>query len=233
VVWQCFRASCKWKGAYREGFTLDDALSFSEEKTQENFRVPERFVPATASLATINLLRNNGSLLAYTEGRADVRYDPEQNRAVFVIKDSHGNELAATGRSLTSGIGADSSAPKWFRYDRSYAFHLVRAAACGSGVRKCVLVEDSLSACAVSRCVDGIALLGVKLPATLPAFLSKNYDLAVLALDPDYAGLKNNSDLHRKLSPYITTKILVLQDEFKTRTRQETADILARVRLDV
>ena len=83
-------------------------------------------------------------------GRADIRYDFQRNRAVYLIK--QGNKVVdAAGRSL------DDRTPKWYRYGSSKKPFI-----CGNHT-DAVLVEDCASASAISNIVTGVALLGTNL----------------------------------------------------------------------
>jgi DNA primase len=147
---------------------------------------------------------------AYLAGRVDIRYDFKRNRAVFLVK--QGNKvLDATGRSL------NGRAPKWYRYnDSKYPF------ICGSA-SSAILVEDCASACSVSECAVGIALLGTNL---LPEHIKtlQKFQKVYVALDKD--ATDKAIDMVRTLSSYVPTKLMVLSRDFKNMERDERDDFI-------
>jgi hypothetical protein len=83
--------------------------------------------------------------------RVECRYDPKQDRAVFLIRRGL-HVVDAIGRSL------NRAPPKWFRYGRSGQSFML------SGRDTCVVVEDIPSAITVGAAgYASMALLGTNL----------------------------------------------------------------------
>ncbi len=114
-----------------------------------SFELPNTFVSLSRSIDAELYVKRVQSYDAYLAGRADIRYDFQRNRAVYLIK--QGNKVVdAAGRSL------DDRTPKWYRY----------------GSSKCPLfmarftdlfVEDCASACSCSGVITGVGILGTNL----------------------------------------------------------------------
>lgn len=231
----CFRASCEVSGksgSRIRGETLQRLFGTSTERGQivlkggiRAFEVPEWFVEVSGRPEILEYLYKNNCLEAYQEKRVDIKYDPRQNRVVFMIK--KGEEyVGATGRTLDR-----SSGPRWFIFgDGGYPFFVGRSnrgdvvvgelSSCNSAV----LVEDCASACAVSRVMDSFALLGTNL-AGIDFKALAAYQHVYVALDKD-ASLKAIK-LHRQLSWFIDNpKLVFLDKDLKYCNKEEIERIL-------
>jgi hypothetical protein len=142
---------------------------------------------------------------AYLSGRVDIRYDFRMNRVVYLIKDGR-KTVDAAGRSLAN------IKPKWWRYGKSGS-----PFTCGSGTVG-VIVEDCASACAISNCLSGIALLGTNLQDShLPSL--RKYSRLIVALDKD--ATQKAFQLVRQLQAHRPTSLVVLNKDVKDMTDDE------------
>ena len=150
VLFYCFRASCNFKGkryidvsteTLKKGFQ-GKVEAFQSEIDLNSFL----FIPETIGRERINnYLHDNNCWDAYREGRADIRYDPKEDRVVFMLYSLglHPKIVGAIGRKL-SGTGQ-----KWNRYGKSTSPFICFANP-DIPSKTLVIVEDCCSACAVS-----------------------------------------------------------------------------------
>lgn len=202
LVWLCFRASCGLRGKEAASLTLKDIEILQQKQKDEPkpFVMPSYFTSVMSDERAISFLKRNNCIDAYTSNRAAIRYDPRENRVVFLIY-HRGSLVDAAGRILTPGVK-----PKWKRYGHAqYPF------VCGDSTTA-VLVEDCASACAVSSVATGIALLGTNLTAGHMQTL-RSYKECIVALDPD-AHAKAARMVH-VVSPYLPTKVALISDDLK------------------
>ena len=187
----CFKASCNVKGTYKNDISSE---SFSKANSSETIshqnsrgnsyspqakKVLQRYWRGNDfPIELINYLTVNHCLHAYQNNSADIRYDYQKNRAVFVIKNHRNEVIDGAGRALYDG-----ALPKWFRYGSTRLPYV-----CGN--KKCkhaVVVEDCASATAISSLVTGVALLGTHLTEEVEEVLCDKFDKvnsANSALDP-------------------------------------------------
>jgi DNA primase len=172
--------------------------------------IPDTFVSLSRSLDAETYVKRVNAYDAYLAGLADIRYDFKRNRAVFLVK--QGNKVVdATGRSL------NGRAPKWYRYNGSkYPF------ICGSKPFA-ILVEDCASACAVSKCAVGVALLGTNLLPEHIKTLTK-FQRVYVALDKD--ATDKAVDMVRVLNNHVPTKLMILRTDLKNMDRDERDDFI-------
>ncbi len=210
VLFYCFKASCKFRGKRKIDVTIDAV----ESKFSANRGVTDTpiildtflFIPElTYSPRIKEYLHKNNCWDAYREGRADIRYDPYEDRVVFMIYEQD-TPVSAIGRSLVNKL------PKWKRYGkRSKPFMCSKDVEISS--ETLVIVEDCCSACAVSICYDSAALLGTHLQEHyLKEFLT--YDRFIIALDKDASKLA--FEMQKRLQYYKPTKIMLLEEDLKT-----------------
>jgi len=172
LKWYCFRASCNGKGIYQGKRSLQAAKNYLadavQQKTREPKPIPLITTPARNHQPALDYLEQNNSLEAYEAGYIDVRYAPAEDRVLFCT------DTGAVGRSL------NKYGPKWLTYGvLEEGIHV------GNG-STAVLVEDTPSACSVSR-IDGfvgVALLGTRISSCLKKSLNK-YSACYLILDKD------------------------------------------------
>lgn len=216
-LWYCFHADCNVSG--RTGITLtkDHASKLFEKRMEpppslgsDALAMPDTFVSLSRSVEAELYVKRVQAYDAYLAGRADIRYDFQRNRAVYLIKD--GNKVVdAAGRSL------DGRTPKWYRYSSSkHPF------VCGGGTRA-ILVEDCASACAVSESTVGVALLGTNLLTEHVETLRK-FQQVYVALDKD--ATDKAIDMVRTLRSHVPTKLIVLKTDLKNMKKDERDDFI-------
>lgn len=224
VKYHCFRSSCPLSGSINKEMSyedvcnaLNDDLRGEHDNVRRVYSIPDHFVSVAERSEVIEYLRKNNCLTAYYERRADVRYDPKQNRVVFLIKED-GVIYDAVGRSLVRGVS-----PKWYRYGVARRPFTCPSLHSDLGRRGCV-VEDCASACAVSDYMDGIALLGTVL-ADINTF--RQYDILYIALDKDASD--KAFEMHRYLSFYCKdVKIVLLEKDLKYLKKEEIGHVIGR-----
>jgi hypothetical protein len=163
-----------------------------------------------ASIHAENYVKKVNSYEAYLSGLADIRYDFQRDRVVYLVKE--GNKVVdATGRSLTS------SKPKWLRYANSkYPF------VCGDS-DNCFIVEDCPSATSVANLVTGMALMGTSLLDEHIQVI-RNYKKIFVALDKD--ATRKAVDIVRHLSNYVPTRLVVLKKDLKNMEKEERDELI-------
>lgn len=183
ISWHCFRASCGIWGDMKNEISLNDIQSIaqatrslgSDHNTNSSvFSIPDYWCSPLNNDVAYNYLRNNHCIYAYSKDLVDIKYDPKQNRVVFICKDDKGVVRNAVGRSLES-----LSTPKWLVFGNSTYPLFV-----GHNTSTAILVEDAASACAVSEVYTGVAILGTSFRFDYWHLLQK-YDRVIIALDQD------------------------------------------------
>ena len=171
LMWNCYRASCNGRGIHsgrRDLQTAKEYMANGTKISKQRYKPipslttrPENHPPALDYLASVN------SLEAYERGLIEVRYAPAEDRVLFIQGDG------AVGRSLSSGT-------KWLTYGL-----LPEGIRVGSG-STAVLVEDTPSACSISRLPNtaGIAMLGTTLTNPIKTALNK-FNKVYFILDKD------------------------------------------------
>lgn len=172
LLWNCFRASCGVKGSYRVGRNITGVTDYIHKR--ETKAVYYNSLPSIVSSVdnhpeAMSYLESVNSLEAYKQGLIKIKYAPRDNRVLFYTEDGQG----AVGRAL------DNRTPKWFTYGNTAEGILV-----GDGIP--VLVEDTPSACSVSRVegYSGFALLGTRITPSIKARL-RHTTHVLIVLDKD------------------------------------------------
>lgn len=165
ILWNCYKASCNARGAYRKGMTLELVKRRLERPTERlseyiDRRIREKSlylgkpVPPILSkpdnhTRVMDYLIDNHALEAYQSGLIKIRFTPSDNRVLFFTDDGYG----AVGRAL------DDRKPKWMTYGETGGVITV-----GNGPTA-VIVEDVPSACAVGviEGYTGVAILGTNM----------------------------------------------------------------------
>lgn len=184
LLWYCYRASCNGKGVHhgnRGKQSVKDYLSNVKRDRSNGRPIPEIVTAIENHPPAIEYLKSVNSLEAHQNKWIKVKYAPAEDRVLFYNEGSHG----AVGRALSK------YGPKWISYGK-----LPDGISVGVG-NIAVLVEDTPSACSVSR-VDGlvgIALLGTTITSGIKKTLN-NYPERYLVLDKD-AALKSISQMRR------------------------------------
>ena len=215
-LWYCFHADCHTKGGTGISLTKDNSSqAFTKRQTKEesatvDFVVPDTFVSLSRNINAENYVKQVHSYDAYLDGLADIRYDFQRDRVVYLVKDGD-KVIDATGRTL------GDNKPKWLRYGTSK-----QPFVCGLA-DIIFLVEDCPSACSVSNTVTGIALMGTSLLDSHIQVI-QNYKKIFVALDRD--ATRKAVDIVRHLSNYVPTKLVVLKKDLKNMEREERDDFI-------
>ncbi len=218
MLYNCFSASCPISGAADYEATADDlrAVWANKEPAQRDFEVPAWWLPVTAEKRALDYLRANNSLEAVVAGAAQVRYDPRQDRVVFLCIDQ-GQVVQAVGRGLKSSIK-----PKWYKYVNS-GFPFVTSV---HSTNLAIAVEDAASACAVFHHGVGIALLGTFLTDQCLSQL-RHYKNVILALDKD--ATRKAVELSAVIKQFVNCRIVMLDKDLKHCSKEELDMILGSV----
>ena len=218
-LWYCFHADCHAKGSTGVQLTKENSkVAFKEKitstETNDEFEIPDTFVSLSRSKQAEEYVKSVGSYEAYLSGLADIRYDLQQDRVVYLVKSlSNGRVVDATGRSLTD------RKPKWRRYGNSkYPF------VCGESRYVCI-VEDCPSACSVSNSVKGLAIMGTTL-LDEHVDVIKQFKKVYIALDKDATG--KAILMMKKLRNYVPTKMIVLNKDLKDMQIGERNEFIRR-----
>ena len=215
-LWNCFHADCNTKGGTGVSLNRDNASNVfvkketKQEETKVDFVIPDTFVSLSRNINAENYVKKVHSYDAYLSGLADIRYDFQRDRVVYLVKDGD-KVVDATGRSLTN------SKPKWLRYGNSRT-----PFTCGRFDRAWV-VEDAPSCCSISNCVSGVALMGTSLLDSHVQVI-QNYKKIFVALDKD--ATRKAVDIVRHLSNYVPTKLVVLKKDLKNMEKEERDDFI-------
>ena len=216
-LWYCFHADCHTKGSTGVQLTKENSkVAFKERFTKQTsdteFVVPDTFVSLSRSKEAEAYVKRVGSYDAYLNGLADIRYDFQQERVVYLVK--HNNKIVdATGRSL------NERKPKWRRYGNSRNTFLS-----GNGFYG-IIVEDCPSACSISNLAVGISLMGTSL---LDEHIDviKQFKKVYIALDKDATG--KAILMMKKLRNYVPTKLIVLNKDLKDMQIGERNEFIRR-----
>ena len=220
-LWNCFHVDCNTKGSTGVQLTKENSkIAFKEhvekeeKKEASEFVLPDTFVSLSRSIDAENYVKRVNSYDAYLSGLADIRYDFQQDRVVFLVKSlSNGRVVDATGRSLTN------RKPKWCRYgDNKYPF------ICGK-TDNVFLVEDCPSACSVSGLTTGLALMGTSL-LDEHIEIVKQFKKVYVALDKD--ATSKAILMLKKLRNYVPTILIVLNKDLKDMNKGERDGIIKR-----
>ena len=218
-LWYCFHADCHTKGSTGVQLTKENSkVAFKEKvistETNDEFEIPDTFVSLSRSKQAEEYVKRVGSYEAYLSGLADIRYDLQQDRVVYLVKSiSNGRVVDATGRSLTN------RKPKWRRYGNSRDTFVSGDGLCG------IIVEDCPSACSISNLAVGISLMGTSL---LDEHIDviKQFKKVYIALDKD--ATDKAILMMKKLRNYVPTKLIVLNKDLKDMQIGERNEFIRR-----
>ena len=206
LLWYCFHASCSAKGNHEGEMTMEqvyETVVTKEKEKEKDFVMPKSFVSIFSTDKCTDYLKKNHSIESYIKGKAEMKYDVKQHRAVFIIKEKE-KVKGAIGRGLNAQVY-----PKWFMYgSKTYPF------ICGN-TDTAVLVEDCASACSVSESEPhtGVALMGTSLPDSYIPVLKKKFKKVIVALDRD--ATTKAFDISNQLRYYMDTEVKILEDDLK------------------
>jgi hypothetical protein len=218
TIWNCYRASCPVKGNFKGRRTASSIRRSLDEVVQAaKFApiVPDKKVTPLPVITknlrndpdALKFVTDNNCLEAYDNGYINIRYAPAEKRVLFYGNDDQG----AAGRSL-AGHRA-----KWWTYGEiSSGIHV------GVG-DTAVLVEDTPSACAVSRLKGhvGLALLGTNITGHIRNTL-KNYTNIYIVLDND-ASVKA---VHLARSSSSSMKVRLTKSDLKHLSNEQIRAVL-------
>ena len=206
LLWNCYKASCRTKGVKeysRSKSEIKDFLQKNYHNTSiyyQNFKIPVQFTIFSENARVLSYLKRNNCASAINDKLAQVMYDPQQDRVVFMVK-SDGIIHDAIGRSLKKDVK-----PTWYRYGKSNKLFM-----CGNHATA-ILVEDVASACAVSHVATGVALMGTHMKDADLSVL-KQFKEVKICLDPD--ATRKSLDLQKYLSYIVKCSILRIDDDLK------------------
>ena len=212
-LWYCFHADCNVRGRTNITLTKEFATHAlvrkltkpTEKVVDNNFQPPSTFVSLSRNRDAELYVRRVNSYDAYLTGRANICYDFQRHRVVYMVSDNR-RTVDAVGRAL------NDVRPKWYRYGKSQVPFV-----CGNHDNVFV-VEDCASACAVSNKVTGMALLGTNLLDEHVKRLQE-YERVFIALDKD--ATDKALDMIRRLHSLVPTSLAVLQHDLKNMTDNE------------
>ena len=212
VLWNCYKASCKARGAYQKGYGLKGARNrinnlrqISRKRTRT---IPEILSSPSNHPAVMKYLDENGCLHAYSNSLIKIRYAPADNRCLFLSEDNSG----AVGRTMGESI------PKWMSYGDTNLLTVGTS-------NYAVIVEDAPSACAVAatEMYTGVAILGTNL-STKQKHSLKQYKNIIICLDND---AKNKAMmLLSQLRGLVSTSVRFISNDLKHETTNHIAKIL-------
>lgn len=232
IVYHCFHINCGIKGRIKSGLQLDSLYSIRDisnvymdrngQLGNGEYITPTHFTNPLQNRICFSFMRRWKLDIPYMEQRVGLRYDPNQNRCVFEIRDISGAIRGATGRLLQSGV------PKWYIYERQMGCPgIVQTTNRNEGSpRKIILVEDMISACRVSEVENAAALLGTSISEETISHLLSFKEL-VIALDQD--ATQKALKLQQELSAYRPTKVLPLIEDLKYLTKEQIKDKLDEI----
>ena len=204
VAWICFKASCSERGrdySTRSVEQIVTALLRSPSSIQpEEFNIPDYFTGIEHKENAIQFFKRLYILPLYDEGRVKLRYDPKQDRAVFLIERG-GKVVDAMGRSLSNSF------PKWFRYGTSSKSFLLRRSA-----ETIVITEDIPSACVASYTYSAMGLLGTEVSDDDMKDLL-TFNKVIVALDPD--AYSKGILIANRLKPFVNARAILIPDDLK------------------
>lgn len=204
IKWFCFKASCNSKGVESIRRTLNEVMNNINKTTHTPYFNPTSFT----TVKTNKLAKKFATNIPAT---VPIRYDPKQNRVVFIVE-RDGVAVDAVGK-LLDGYGS-----KWYRYGTSGKSFLLK------GNSTCVVVEDVLSACTVNQAgYSCMALLGTQLKeADIQELI--DYNKVLIALDPD--AYSKGVAMATRLSAYVDAKPVRIPNDLKYFTPKLIKGIL-------
>lgn len=229
ILYNCYKASCSVKGAYRKGMSLSlikskaavkrETLTEFFEREIEARGINLRSVPEVVSqpknhTAVMKYLTENGCIPAYEQGLIKIMYAPAENRCLFMMNDGKG----AVGRSMSGAI------PKWMSYGDTSGVLTVGDSTTG------VIVEDAPSACAVGALGNytGMAILGTTLSTKQKQKL-KTYGNLIICLDNDAKG--KAIKLLRQLQGLVECTVRFIPKDLKYCRVEEIVKVIENPRL--
>jgi len=214
ISWYCFHASCSAKGRQQGQKDMQYVQKVFQQnnnvRVYEEFIIPDSFQSLYSNNNAMHWISDNNCWESWAWARADIKYDVQQDRVVFLIKNNHTHKIVgAVGRALNK-----KEFPKWYMYgNKDVPFK------CGS-CEDAVIVEDCTSACAVSNVLTGIALMGTKLKSTHKDHI-RPYKNLYICLDRDATTKAYDIAKDLRSSGFDNVIVKPLEDDLKYYNTQE------------
>jgi|TARA_R110000822_G_scaffold59990_1_gene149748 hypothetical protein len=202
VLWNCYKATCKARGAYQKGYGLKgirNRVNNLKQTSRKYIRpIPETLSRPSNHPAVMKYLDENGCNPAHEQSLIKIRYAPADNRCLFLMNDG----LGAVGRSL------ENATPKWMSYGDTTGVLTVGTS------DHAIIVEDAPSACAVGsiKMYTGVAILGTSLSTKQKQSL-KHYKKVTICLDND--AKKKAITLLRQLQGSVDCTVRFISNDLK------------------
>lgn len=221
ILWNCYKASCSIKGAYRKGMTLsllknrmgESLWSYLDREIKDKGLtlrpLPDVLSQPKNHAYVMDYLEENGCLYAYKHGLIKILYAPADNRCLFLMNENKG----AVGRSM------GDAKPKWMSYGDTTGVLTV------GDSKTAVIVEDAPSACAVAatEIYTGVAILGTNL-STNQKHCLKKYQKIIICLDND--AKRKAIRLLRQLQGLVDCTIKFIPKDLKYCPSEEITKVL-------
>jgi len=202
TIWNCYRASCRIKGAYNTGRSLTAIQNNLNGTIKSTVKKTNQIPPILSNVdnnpSAVEYLKSVNSYDAYKQGFIRIQYYPARNRVLYFNNDNTG----AVGRSL------DGSNPKWMSFGNTEGGIQVGDSSTA------VLVEDVASACSVSRLdgVCGYALLGTNITAPIKSRI-RHFSCVIIILDKDAS--KKALTLAKSIQAHTEVKVKLTDEDLK------------------
>ena len=216
IIWNCYRASCRVKGAYNTGRSLtaiqNNLNGTVKGKVKKTKQIPTILSGIDNNPDAVDYLKSVNSYDAYKQGLIRIQYYPARNRVIYFNNDNTG----AVGRSL------DGSNPKWMSFGNTEGGIQVGDSSTA------VVVEDVASACSVSNVegVCGYALLGTNITAPIKSRL-RHFSCVTIILDKDASS--KALQLAKSLQSHLNVKVKLTNEDLKWLNRKEIEAILCAI----
>ena len=211
ILYYCFRASCNLRGKINHEMGVNELRNINSnyipkqvEKLEQVWILPSHFVSPLSYPLCYRFLNRYGLIDFYSKHVNLIRYDPKQNRCVFILF-HEGTCYGAIGRSLDISIH-----PRWLVYSRlsGCPFQIANKTTDTS----VLLVEDCVSACVASSCFNSVGLLGTNVSSDTIKYILP-YTKVYIALDDD--ATNKAIKLQKQLSYYRPSFIVPLRKDIK------------------
>jgi hypothetical protein len=215
TIWNCYRASCRIKGAYSTGRSLTAIQNNLNGTVKSTIKKTNQIPPILSDIDNnpdaVEYLKSVNSYDAYKQGLIRIQYYPARNRVLYFNNDNTG----AVGRSL------DGSNPKWMSFGNTEGGIQVGDSSTA------VVVEDVASACSVSRVegVCGYALLGTNITTPIKSRL-RHFRCVIIILDKDASSKALR--LGKSLQSHITVQVKLTKEDLKWLDVESISHLLGR-----
>lgn len=189
--------------------SMEDIKGIVKDKPPEPLNVIEEYGWGELTPLCTSYLAKFHSLGAYNRYPEKFYYDKIKGRLVFVEYSGTNKAALATGRSMSGGV-----IPKWWKYVALTGTYFTMP--CVNESDTVVIVEDCLSACAVSNVANAVALCGTVYDISSLIKTIEPHKKVIVCLDPD-AQIKAMS-LQRDLlgaGNFISVRIVRCNDDPK------------------